>query len=639
MNGAPRIDLVVVYSGQEEATRVMDGVARQTYRDVALIWVSKEQDDSSVPGEFIKPPQLASHLKKSSGDMVFLWPRHGDLKEAALEKMVLALHLAPAFDGLTDAGRGKNGLLLRNRSKIFPGLEQWLDQDEGPQLECQNSDVKLCYLQENLGSDPSLSTLRKAESGEAIFRELPTHFENYQQIPVDPVWPMAREPVDGTSVLFLVSSLPMGGACKFTLDVVEQLKARGFRVIIATTAYYSNPWLDEFLRVIPDVFVLPHLASGIDFPRLIVHLARSRRCGRVVISHSMLGYQLLPYLRGELPDIAFLDYTHIEYETEWPHGGYAQLSVNRQPLLDRAIVSSAHLRQWMMEKGADGEFIQVCHTNVDSSRWAPDPEARARDRRELGFDEKTTLILYPCRIAEQKRPALMYQVIAALSEATREPFVVVVAGDGPLLPALQKHVEEHKMEKYFKFLGAIPLQRMAAMHNAADIFFLPSRIEGISLALFEAMALESVPVVSDVGGQRELITPPCGHLVPLGEPGEEMAAYIRALKGLLENPRQRRQKASACRERVRKYFDLEQMATNFVEAMNQAAQRHLVRKPLLPEASVCRDLATLAIDHLRLIYEGNGLLDRHGELQGLLAKQQKIIAKLQQRFATDRAVT
>ena len=212
------------------------------------------------------------------------------------------------------------------------------------------------------------------------------------QIPVAPLWEIPAAGIDDRSVLFLVSSLPMGGACKFILDVTAQLKAQGYRITVATTAYETkpaNPWLDELLKRVPDVFVLSHTRLA-ELPRQIVHLARTRRCGRVVISHSLMGYQLLPWLRSELPGVAMLDYTHIEYETEWPNGGYALRSTANQPLLDLSLVSSAHLRDWMTVHGADRENLRVCRTNIDSAKWSPDAAERARERFELGIDAKTS---------------------------------------------------------------------------------------------------------------------------------------------------------------------------------------------------------------------------------------------------------
>ena len=408
---------------------------------------------------------------------------------------------------------------------------------------------------------------------------------------------------------------------------------------MATTGYETkpaNPWLDELLTIIPDVFVLSHTRLA-ELPREIVHLARTRRCGRVVISHSLMGYQLLPWLRSELPGVAMLDYTHIEYETEWPNGGYALRSTANQPLLDLSLVSSAHLRDWMALHGADVENLRVCHTNIDSGKWSPNPAARTRERFELGIDAKTAMILYPCRLSEQKRPELMCNIVTELRKATHAPFLVVVAGDGELMPAMKAFIEKQALEESFRILGAVTLDRVASLHNAADIFLLPSLIEGIALALFEAMALESVPVVSDVGGQRELVTPECGTLVPLGDQRQELTAYVAALKHLLENPEARRKKSAACRKRVTEHFTLDRMTATFVAALEEAGMRHHLRESPLPAPSICREIATMAIDHVRLKYQGGIEQDHRQLLQGQLVAQKKIVAKINRQLEAERA--
>ena len=48
--------------------------------------------------------------------------------------------------------------------------------------------------------------------------------------------------------------------------------------------------------------------------------------------------------------------------------------------------------------------------------------------------------------------------------------------------------------------------------------------------MFEAMAAGVVPVASDVGGQRELVTPECGVLVAHGP--DEIERYVEALRQL-----------------------------------------------------------------------------------------------------------
>jgi glycosyltransferase involved in cell wall biosynthesis len=631
----PRVLVVARYRNAADARRTILCLTGQTYGAVGLIFIQSQENTRSCPPDHADKicfeADFPSQLAQSHATHVLFWPEEGDLKPAAIEKLVMALKISPDCDGVADTSQGSTGLWLARRNEamdaliqLWPGSQaRWID-------ECQQRKHNFFFLPEDLGASTDLSTLRRPYAVEPFFRKRLVEFENYQQIPTAPLWALPAAEIDDRSVLFLVSNLPMGGACKFILDVTAQLKSHGYRVTVATTAYETkpaNPWLEELLQIIPDVFVLSHTRLA-EVPRQIVHLARTRRCGRVVISHSLLGYQLLPWLRSELPAVGFLDYTHIEYETEWPSGGYALRSVSNQPLLDLSLVSSEHLREWMVLHGAASEDVRVCHTNIDGEKWKPDARERARVRFDLGIDARTALILYPCRLTEQKRPELLCNIVAELRQATHAPFVVAVAGNGELMPAMKSFIAKQGLEDSFRLLGAVSLKRVAGLHNAADIFLLPSLIEGIALALFEAMALQSVPVVSDVGGQSELVTPECGCLIPLGEPRLEVAAYVTGLKRLIEDTDLRRTKAAACRQRVLEYFGLDLMTSNFITALEDAGTRHFLREPSLPSPPVCREMATLAIDHVRLKYQGGIEQDHRQLLQEQLAAQKKIVGKL-----------
>jgi len=175
---------------------------------------------------------------------------------------------------------------------------------------------------------------------------------------------------------------------------------------------------------------------------------------------------------------------------------------------------------------------------------------------------------------------------------------------------------------------------VAQLHNAADIFLLPSLIEGIALALFEAMALESVPVVSDVGGQRELVAPDCGHLIPVGDPATEISRYVAELKYLLEHPEKRRAMGAAGRARVREHFRLDQMTDTFITAMDDAGRHCAARTLPLPDARLCREIATLAIEEVRLALDNSVKLEALFLFGEKMDKQEKIIQRLRRQIAT-----
>jgi len=87
----------------------------------------------------------------------------------------------------------------------------------------------------------------------------------------------------------------------------------------------------------------------------------------------------------------------------------------------------------------------------------------------------------------------------------------------------------------------------------SDIFVMTSLTEGISIAVLEAMATELVPVVTDVGGNREVID--SGHngiLVEVGNP-QELADSLQRLQ---EDPQFTSRLSEAARSKVELEFSL-----------------------------------------------------------------------------------
>jgi glycosyltransferase involved in cell wall biosynthesis len=101
----------------------------------------------------------------------------------------------------------------------------------------------------------------------------------------------------------------------------------------------------------------------------------------------------------------------------------------------------------------------------------------------------------------------------------------VIVGDGKYRPALMAQAERVGMASRIRFAGQItagePVRRIL---DAADLFVLPSRTEGLPRALIEAMARALPCIGSDVGGIPELLD--ASELVPAGDPAE-LAAKIQ----------------------------------------------------------------------------------------------------------------
>jgi glycosyltransferase involved in cell wall biosynthesis len=284
--------------------------------------------------------------------------------------------------------------------------------------------------------------------------------------------------------------------------------------------------------------------------------------------------------------------------------GFPGFSAEYHDLLDMQVASSDDLRRWMIARGAPAEQCTVLYTATDVEHWRPDPERRTHVRAEMGLAEDMPLILHAARITAQKQPRVLVQVLLELARRGLS-YRAVVAGDGPELPWLREFVRRNGLRGSVTLLGAVDAGRMRDLMAAGDILFLPSAYEGLSLALFEAMACGVVPVTVDAGGQPELVTPDCGILVAPDE--QQESRYVAALEWLLRSPRQRKAMAAAARRRVVGHFNAEQLAERFDDLIDQARGVAQARALQPASAGAGAVAASAAVEELRVYIHNHRL--------------------------------
>ncbi len=266
-------------------------------------------------------------------------------------------------------------------------------------------------------------------------------------------------------------------------------------------------------------------------------LARARRADVVSVHGDLPAMLSIPMLRSG--PSAFT--THGLHLTRRSHGlrGTAARPVLRAALraADVTVCTSAAERDELARLGAGR--LEVVHNGVDP----PPPVDRAAVREELGLDDGQVAILYLGQLEERKDVLL-----AARAAAAAEGAVLLVAGEGPLAGAVAA-------------TGARMLgfrrdpERVLA---AADVFVMPSRHEGLSFAVLEAMAAGRACVVSDGPGNPEAVGD-AGVVVPAGDEHALAAALAR----LTADGRERERLGAAARRRAAQAFS----AGRFVERM------------------------------------------------------------------------
>lgn len=186
---------------------------------------------------------------------------------------------------------------------------------------------------------------------------------------------------------------------------------------------------------------------------------------------------------------------------------------------------------------------------------------RAAVRRKLNIKETDLFLLSVGRLVIQKGHDILIKTVPALIQHHPE-LIVSICGDGPLKTALDDQISELGLSDHVKLLGT--WSNVAPLLAIADIFILPSRSEGLSRALLEAMAA-GLPVVSTrVEGVEDVVTDGVhGLLVPSEDPD----ALKDALLQLMDNPQLRTKMGAASRDHILGSYTTDIMFDKYYELM------------------------------------------------------------------------
>ena len=168
---------------------------------------------------------------------------------------------------------------------------------------------------------------------------------------------------------------------------------------------------------------------------------------------------------------------------------------------DRVIVFSKLQADILIKLGVPAKTLSVIPNGVDTTRWSPaGPSSNAllqkTVRQRLGNER---IFLYMGRLVTEKNVEALLRAWRLVSP---EGCRLVVVGDGPLTSSLQNQFSAPQI----LWWGYEPdLETRIALLQCAEVFLLPSLVEGLSLALLEAMATGTACVATDAGADGEVL--------------------------------------------------------------------------------------------------------------------------------------
>jgi glycosyltransferase involved in cell wall biosynthesis len=216
----------------------------------------------------------------------------------------------------------------------------------------------------------------------------------------------------------------------------------------------------------------------------------------------------------------------------------------------------------------DPAKIAVVRNGVDTTRCVPNP--RSPVRASLGLAADVPVIGSIGRLEFIKGYDVAIQAFALLRSRWQgtPPPVLVLAGDGSEKGSLTALAASAGIAESVFFLGW--RDDLQDLLGSFTLFTMSSRSEGTSVSLLEAMSAGLCPVVTDVGGNRDVLGPDLAHrLVPPQDP----AALADAWRAAVRDDTMRRTDGAAARARVFAHYDLRQMVDAYASLYRGEAVR------------------------------------------------------------------
>ena len=366
-----------------------------------------------------------------------------------------------------------------------------------------------------------------------------------------------RDLMSPLRILFLIDNLRPGGTQKMLLAVVRALRATRARPAVWCLGGTSQVE-EAFCALGVPVLGVPRSARQI-LTEPFALLRHLRREGVALVQTMLFHSDVLGRLAGRLAQFlsgnAKIPIIVSSVRATNVHNRFWQFRLERctAPLADAfTAVSRRTLDFAACREGVVRRRATVIPNGIDLSECSTEHDASAA-RDALGLPRDAFVVGTAGRLHEQKGHTFLLKAAQGVL-SQRPESVFLIAGYGPLRRKLEAEAAELGLGANMRFLGyRTDVPRILA---ALDVFALPSLWEGMSNAVFEAMAAGKPVVATAVDGNVEqVVHGDTGLLVP----PSDAEGLANAMLALGKDRARAREMGRRGRERVEREFPLDRM--------------------------------------------------------------------------------
>lgn len=342
-------------------------------------------------------------------------------------------------------------------------------------------------------------------------------------------------------ILYLLTSLGIGGAEKQVVSLAERMAAKGHVVALLVLKHSDEEWPVKLPVMRLNLRKTPlGVWRGLRFARDFLVLFRPDIVHSHTFPANIFARLLTLFLRNKVDRPRILNTIHNVTE-----GGWHRMVLYRvtDPLSDQSTAVSAAAAERFTRLGAvPAKKMLMLSNGIDTEAFAPDRARRRRSRADSGVGAAFLWLALGRLVPAKDYPNLLraFRQVHAAHPSSR----LWIAGEG------DPSRFQNEPAEGVQFLGL--RHDIPELLDAADGYVLSSAWEGMPLAVGEAMAMEKLVVATDVGGVREIV----GDAGWLVAPKESQALALAMLKAMSMQEMERKTMQRDARRRIQMHYSM-----------------------------------------------------------------------------------
>jgi glycosyltransferase involved in cell wall biosynthesis len=366
-----------------------------------------------------------------------------------------------------------------------------------------------------------------------------------------------------SKVAFVIHGLPMGGAEKFLISLVNYFQRNNKNPLLILLSD-DNKLINEVDEHVTIVKILKKNRFDVSISKRIKKEINSRNIKKIFCVNtysffltkiSFLRDKNVEFYLSPHTTIAFSFYNYIQNKI------YTKTIGKNDTVIYLCNNQNQYYRKtYMLEKNKE----MIVYNGVDTDKFDRNKFSEYDEseiKKEFGIKENEKIILMVARIEKEKNHKIAISAMSKLVQIMNDKvhLVFVGSGDKMYINDLKSYTQTLKIEKNIHFTGNS--NDVGRYYMVADIFTLTSNSETFSIAALEAMSFGIPCALTNVGGASEMIDKNINGSIMNSNDSESIAKTW-------ENVLTKEYIRQEIRNNIKTNFSIDKMLTKYNEILN-----------------------------------------------------------------------